>query len=87
MEVPIKYLVLTIRKPTFDPAVRDAHYSFLDELRSRGLLEQAGPFTDGTGGAYVLAANNLDEARRVAEQDPLHLRDCSAVTVYEWDSV
>jgi uncharacterized protein YciI len=86
-EVPIKYLVLTIRKPTFDASVIDAHYSFLAELRSRGLLEQAGPFTDRTGGAYVLAADNLEQARRTAEQDPLHVHNCSVVTVYEWDSV
>jgi uncharacterized protein YciI len=86
-EVLIKYLVLTIRKPSFDPAFRDAHFAFLDELRSRDLLEQAGAFTDRSGGAYVLLAETLEEARRLAERDPLHLHDCSTVIVHEWDSV
>lgn len=85
-EAPIKYLVLTIRKPTFDPSVRDAHFSFLDELRAGGVLEQAGPFTDRSGGAYVLLADNLEEASRIAEGDPLHRNNCSTIIVHEWES-
>lgn len=82
----MKYLVLTIRKPRFDEAVKAAHYAFLQSLRERGLIDQAGPFTDASGGAYVIRAANLDEARALAFEDPLHLRDCSEVTVREWDA-
>jgi uncharacterized protein YciI len=82
----MKYLVLTIRKPMFDDSVREAHYAFLDDLRARGMIEQAGSFSDRSGGAYVLIAGDLEEARRTAEQDPLHVRNCSTVTVYEWNS-
>jgi uncharacterized protein YciI len=82
----MKYLVLTIRRPDFDPEVVPAHYRFLDDLRAQGLLEQAGPFTDRSGGAYVVRAGSLEEARRLAEQDPLHLERCSTVTVHEWDA-
>jgi uncharacterized protein YciI len=82
----MKYLVLTIRKPSFDDAVRPAHYAFLQSLRERGILEQAGPFTDRTGGAYVIRADSLDDAQAVAGEDPLQLRDCSTVTIYEWDA-
>jgi uncharacterized protein YciI len=83
---PVKYLVLTIRKPQFDASVAPAHYEFLQSLRDRGLLEQAGPFTDRSGGAYVVHAENLDAARELAQQDPLHVHDCSEVTVREWDA-
>lgn len=82
----MKYLVLTIRKPHFKPEFVAAHYAFLDCLRERGLLEQAGPFTDRTGGAYVLRAASLDEATGLAEQDPLNVHDCSDVSVREWDA-
>jgi uncharacterized protein YciI len=82
----MKYLVLTIRRPDFDPEVVPAHYRFLDDLRERGFIEQAGPFTDRSGGAYVVRAGSLEEARRLAEQDPLHLERCSTVTVHEWDA-
>ena len=82
----MKYLVITIRGSNFDAAVVPAHYEFLQSLRDRGVLEQAGPFTDKTGGAYVLRAQSLDDARTLAEQDPLKLRNCSTVTVHEWNA-
>ena len=82
----MKYLVLTMRKPTFDEAKVHGHYEFLQNLRDGGILEQAGPFTDRSGGAYVINSANLEEARGIAEADPLHIHDCSDVTVREWDS-
>jgi len=82
----MKYLVIAIRTPAFDPQVIPAHYQFLDDLRHRGMLEQAGPFTDKTGGAYVLTANNLEEAHRLADLDPLNLQRCSTIRVHEWDA-
>jgi uncharacterized protein YciI len=82
----MKYLILTIRKPSFDAAARPEHYGYLQTLRDRGILEQAGPFRDQSGGAYVIRADSLAEARALAEQDPLHVRNCSDVTVHEWDA-
>ena len=82
----MKYLVLTIRKPRFDAAFVPAHYDFLKSLRDRGILEQAGPFTDRSGGAYVVKAGSLESARDLAHADPLHRHDCSEVTVREWDA-
>jgi uncharacterized protein YciI len=82
----MKYLVLTMRKPHFDPAFVTAHYTFLQSLRDRGILEQAGPFTDRSGGAYVIQADSFEEARAIAEQDPLHINDCSEVIAREWDA-
>jgi uncharacterized protein YciI len=82
----LKFLVMTMRRPDFDPAAIPDHYHFLQDLRDRGLLEQAGPFADASGGAYVLKAASFDEAKRLAEQDPLHLRGCSTVTVHAWDA-
>jgi uncharacterized protein YciI len=82
----MKYLVVTLRKPHFDNSVIPAHYDFLQSLRDRGVLEQAGPFTDRSGGAYVIRADDCEAAVAVAKQDPLHIRDCSDVTVREWDA-
>jgi len=82
----MKYLVLTMRRPEFDPEVIPEHYQFLDDLRDQSLLEEAGPFSDKTGGAYVLRAASLEEAKRLAAQDPLALRRCSNLTVHEWDA-
>ncbi|PRC95250.1 YciI family protein [Solimicrobium silvestre] len=81
-----RYLVMTIRTPQFQTSVIDAHYAFLDRLRQQGKLELAGPFSDKSGGAYLIKAANLDEARAVAFSDPVHTTNSSDVTVYEWNA-
>ncbi|WP_373070022.1 YciI family protein [Sulfurimonas sp.] len=81
-----KYLITTFRTPQFDPSVIDAHYAFLDDLKQRGHLELAGPFTDKTGGAYLIKADNLEEAKAIAFSDPVHTSKSSIVTVYEWNA-
>ena len=80
------YLVMTIRTPRFQPAVIEQHRAFLAELREQGRLVLAGPFTDGSGGAYVLQAADLAEARELAFSDPVHTTSSSIVTVHEWNA-
>lgn len=82
----MKYLVLTRRTPQFRDAVLGDHYAFLDGLRRAGHLECAGPFTDRSGGAYLLVADSLDEAKRHALADPLHIQGCSQFEILEWDA-
>lgn len=81
-----RYLVLTLRRPGFDPAAIEPHYAFLDRLRLAGQLELAGPFTDRSGGAYLLRADDLEAARAIAMTDPVHTTGSSDVTVHEWDA-
>ena len=82
----MKYLVVAIRRPEFRPEVGAAHQAFLSELRSEGKIEQSGGFTDKTGGAYVILAEDLETARTIAFRDPLHLEQVSDLSVYEWDA-
>jgi uncharacterized protein YciI len=79
-----RYLITTFRTPQFDSSVIEAHYAFLDGLRQKGQLELAGPFTDKSGGAYLIKAENLEEATAIALSDPVHTSKSSIVTVYEW---
>ncbi|MBU8977363.1 MULTISPECIES: YciI family protein [unclassified Lysobacter] len=81
-----RYLVLARRTPGFDPAVIGPHHAYLDALRRQGRLELAGPFSDKSGGAYLLKAADLDEATELARTDPLHLSGASDVTVFEWNA-
>ncbi|HET9834882.1 MAG TPA: YciI family protein [Rhodanobacteraceae bacterium] len=81
-----RYLILTLRTPRFDPAVIEPHYAHLDRLRERGMLELFGPFGDKSGGAYLIRAQDLDEARAIAHSDPVHVSGSSRVTVYEWNA-
>lgn len=80
----ILYLVVAMRTPQFQPSVIEAHQAFLERLRQNGSLEMSGPFTDKTGGAYLIRAANLEEAKALASADPLHTTKSSVVTVYEW---
>ena len=81
-----RYLVTTFRTPQFDPSVIEDHYEFLSQLREQGKLELAGPFTDKSGGAYLIRAANIEEAKEIAFTDPVHTSKSSIVTVYEWDA-
>jgi len=81
-----RYLVMTIRTPQFRPDVIEEHYAFLERLRKQGQLELAGPFTDKSGGAYIIKADNMDEARALAFSDPVHTSNSSLVMVYEWNA-
>jgi uncharacterized protein len=81
-----RYLVLTTRTPQFLPSVVPEHYAFLDRLRQEGKLELSGPFTDQSGGAYLIKAASLEEAKALAFSDPVHTTNSSLVTVHEWNA-
>ncbi len=81
------YLVLAIRTPDFDDNVVAPHLAFIEQLRADGLLHMTGGFTDGSGGAYVLAnVGSLAEARAIAARDPLSLSGSSLLTIHEWST-
>ena len=75
---------MTFRNPSFQISVIEGHYAFLNQLKARGILELSGPFTDKSGGAYIIKAENFEQAKEIAYTDPLHLTNSSKVTVYEW---
>ena len=83
----IRYLVIAMRRPSFDDAVIAPHLAFLDELRAAGQLDMTGGFSDRSSGAYVLVnVASLDEAKAIAARDPLTLTGTSDLTVYEWNT-
>ncbi|MGE7139051.1 YciI family protein [Luteibacter sp. NPDC031894] len=78
------YLVLAMRTPAFQASAGEAHQAFLEDLIEQDLLELTGPFTDGSGGAYILRAADLATATQIAHSDPLHVTGSSTLTVHEW---
>jgi uncharacterized protein YciI len=80
-----QYLILAMRTPKFDAGVLAAHRAHLNALKARGILEASGPFTDKSGGAYLIRAESLEDARAVAFADPVHLTGASEITVREWN--
>lgn len=77
---------MAMRTPQFQLSVIEAHQAFLEHLRQSGNLEMSGPFTDKTGGAYLIRAANFEEAKSLAFTDPVHTTKSSVVTVYEWNA-
>ncbi|MGR4068407.1 YciI family protein [Billgrantia sp. C5P2] len=78
---------MAMRTPQFQQSVVDAHKQYLAQLKAEGALELAGPFTDKSGGAYVISAKDLEEAQAIAFNDPVHTSGSSEVSVHEWDAV
>jgi uncharacterized protein YciI len=82
----VRYLILAMRTPQFQQSVVDAHKHFLARLKADGVLELAGPFTDKSGGAYIISAKDLETAQAIAFNDPVHTSGSSKVSVYEWNA-
>lgn len=81
-----RYLVMAMRTAHFSDDVIAPHLAFLDALRADGKLHMTGGFSDGTGGAYVLDAGSLEEAKALVATDPLSTSHASMLTVYEWNT-
>ena len=81
------YLVLAMRKPSFDDAVIAPHIAFLNALSAENRLHLTGGFSDGKGGAYVLKnIDTLEAAQAIVASDPLAIQDSSELTIHEWNT-
>lgn len=80
------YLVMLKRRPVVDPAAIEAHRAFLEALRAQGVLERSGPFTDKSGGAYLLHADGLAAAQAIVDRDPASTSGGWDVTIHEWQA-
>jgi uncharacterized protein len=69
----VYYLLLAHGVPDKAPtaSVLAEHGAHLARLDQQGKLALAGPFLDRFGGAIVLRAVSMDEAHRIAEEDPM----------------
>jgi len=80
------YLVLVMRNARFDPAAVQPHRDFLEGLRAGGRLELSGGFSDGSGGAYLLFAEDIEQAMQTVHADPAYLSGGWDFTVHEWNA-
>jgi uncharacterized protein YciI len=48
----------------------DAHAEFVNALIERGTFVMGGPFSDNSGSMSLLEGIDVDEARRILEDDP-----------------
>ena len=65
---------------------REAHFNYMTSLKKLGKLVIAGRFADGGGGGYILKAENVDEAKALADGDPYHSSGARSYTIREWET-
>lgn len=82
-----KFLILIERKPTFTGNSIPGHRDFLQRLKGTDTLLKAGGFEDKTGGAYVVQAPSLEEAKKIVSTDPMYQENESVYRIKEWNVV
>ena len=93
-ETEFYYLVFLKRAPDRKPIseaegerIQTAHMANIHAMADRGVLVAAGPFEDSPAvfsGVFVFRAGSVEEARRIAEQDPTVVEHRNLVEVYAW---
>ena len=68
MKKRFAYFYLMKREPARIQATVPAHAAYWKELNLKGYL--GGPFADRSGGLITFRAENLEEAKRLIENDP-----------------
>lgn len=66
------------------------HLSYQGDMESQGKLFLAGPLSDASGeemsggGMIVYNASSLEEAKQIAENDPMHARGGRTFSIRRW---
>ncbi|WP_134699423.1 YciI family protein [Ammoniphilus sp. YIM 78166] len=77
--------LLTIVDEEINMKVRPAHLRYIDELFQQGKVVMAGPFTDQKGGMVIYRAHSYEEAKKMAEQDPVVVERARTLELREWN--
>ena len=68
----------------------EQHLAFQGELEAKGIMFGAGPFPNDAGdewggeGMVVIRADSLEEARKIADSDPMHASGARDYTIRPW---
>lgn len=76
--------ILHMQKPELNLQFRQQHLDYLQGLEGQGKIFARGPFTDGSGGMVVYIADNMEEAKQLAENDPYVLEGVRRLELKEW---
>lgn len=76
--------LLKIIDPELNQKVRPRHLAYLADWRRQHKVIMAGPFVDGSGGLVIWSADTPDEARQLAQEDPVVASGARELTLIEW---
>lgn len=69
-----------------DSEILDIHKAYLQKYIEEGKIFAKGPFTDHSGGLVIYNVESYEEAREIAENDPVILHNSRKLTLKEWKS-
>jgi uncharacterized protein len=62
------------------------HRKRLEDQHRAGRVLFSGPTSDRSHGIYVILASSLDEAKKLAAEDPDHVKGIGRMRVFEWET-
>ncbi len=78
-------LLTTIDKEK-DDEVLEEHKAYLKKYIDEGKIFAKGPFTDHSGGLVIYSVEDIDEAKRIIENDPVIKYSSRDYVLKEWKS-
>jgi hypothetical protein len=76
--------ILHMVDPEKNKIYRPQHLAYLENLDKEGKIFARGPFADGAGGLVVYIADSLEEAKKLAENDPYVIEGVRRLELHEW---
>ena len=69
-----------------DSEILDIHKAYLQKYIEEGKIFAKGPFADHSGGLIIYKTESLEEAKEIAENDPVIIHNSRKLTLKEWKS-
>ncbi len=76
---------LSMKDPAKNQELRPAHLDYLNQRTEEGKIFARGKFVDGAGGLVIYVAPSLEEANRIASNDPYVLHGARSLELHESD--
>lgn len=77
--------LLTIIDEEINTMIRPVHLKYIDGLYKQDKVVFAGPFTDNKGGMVIYRADSYEEAKKMAEEDPVVIEKARTLELREWN--
>ncbi len=84
--MPYFVAVFEMMNPDKDKEILDVHIDFLNKNMKAGNIFAKGPFTDHSGGLVIYKMDTFEEAKALAESDPVILHGTRTMTFKQWKS-
>ncbi len=84
--MPYFVAVFEMINPEKDKEILDVHIDFLNKNMEAGNIYAKGPFTDHSGGLVIYKMESFEQAKALAESDPVIVNATRKMTFKQWRS-